>query len=82
MDSMVFELNEGRCRDCTVINLCNACYQFVNTSCQIKEEFCRNEKNTIINRLIQYCDILEKNPLAFEGTIMSEEERKLLKILG
>lgn len=82
MDAMVYELNEGRCRDCTVKNLCNACYQFVNTSCQIKEEFCRNEKNTIINRLIQYCDILEKNPLAFEGTIMSEEERKLLKILG
>ena len=82
IDKMSSNFTQGRCKECTVKNLCNICFQFVDEECTVKDEYCKREKEAIINRLMQYCDILEKNPNAFEESEFDEKEVELLKVLG
>lgn len=58
------------CLNCVANRICSACFatnfSFNGFYTAYKEKFCQNTVNGLINNLVDYCEILEKNPSAFD----------------
>jgi len=58
------------CKDCWAIRLCDKCFNSVrngeNLDKERKEEFCEIKKLNVERNLIAFCEIIEKNPNAFD----------------
>jgi sulfatase maturation enzyme AslB (radical SAM superfamily) len=58
------------CNYCWALRLCKKCFNNVNKKERLckkrKEKLCEQIKKNIERNLITYCEIIEKNPNAFE----------------
>ncbi len=58
------------CKDCWALRLCDKCFNSIrngkNFDKNRKVEMCKNKKYNIERNLIAFCEIMEKNPNAFD----------------
>ena len=59
-----------KCRDCAANRLCTVCFacgfNAQGFSSEARDEECRQVRTTLVQTLAAYCEILEKNPAAFD----------------
>lgn len=65
-----YKLHNGNCLNCVANRYCSACFALNFKSDGFydkpKMDSCNDIINNLINNLIDYCEILEANPSAFD----------------
>jgi uncharacterized protein len=60
-----------QCQHCWAVRLCGSCYQQAMRDCrwdgELRRAECRKQRQTVIQSLAHYAELLEQDPRAFDG---------------